>query len=128
MRTVRRRGVELPLRVGTNWDVGTDGMGGKLVVPLDQAHANGVTCEFPARKITLNVNAALDAIGFLAVITMRLAAAGIGVNAVSTCHHDHIVPANRAEGAMRLLSTWLSDPVIGGTIQCDNRGHACREN
>jgi len=80
--------------------------GTTLVVPLDQARRNGIACEFPARMITLNVNSALDAIGFLAVITARLAAAGISVNAVSAFHHDHIfVPANRAEDAMRLLST-----------------------
>ncbi len=80
--------------------------GTTLTVPLDQAQANGIECEFHARMITLNVNSALDAVGFLAVIATRLAAAGISINAVSAYHHDHVfVPACRAEDAMRLLST-----------------------
>jgi hypothetical protein len=78
--------------------------GTTLVIPLDQAQANGIAYEFPARMITRNVNSALDAISFLAVITTRLAAAGISVNAVSAYHHDHIfVPASRAEDALWLL-------------------------
>jgi hypothetical protein len=80
--------------------------GTTLVLPLDQARGNGIESQFPARMITLNVNSALDAVGFLAAITTRLATAGISVNAVSAYHHDHIfVPANRAEEAMRLLSS-----------------------
>lgn len=79
--------------------------GTTLIVPLDQARALGIACEFPARMITLNVNSALDAVGFLAAITTRLAAAGISVNVVSACRHDHIfVPVSRAEEAMQLLS------------------------
>jgi hypothetical protein len=75
-----------------------------LILSLDQARANGIEPQFPARMITLNVNSALDAVGFLAAITTRLATAGISVNAVSAYHHDHIfVPASRAEDAMRLL-------------------------
>lgn len=78
--------------------------GTTLAVPLDQAQENGIECEFPARMITLNINSALDAVGLLAVITTRLAAAGISVNAVSAYHHDHIfIPANRAEDTTRLL-------------------------
>jgi hypothetical protein len=54
--------------------------------------------------ITLNVFSALDAVGFLAAVTARLANAGISVNPVSGFHHDHLfVPADRAEEAMRLL-------------------------
>lgn len=84
----------------------TEDEGITLIVPLDQAQANGIECQFHARMITLTVNSALDAVGFLAAITARLAAAGISVNAVSAYHHDHIfVPVNRAQEAMQLLST-----------------------
>ena len=54
--------------------------------------------------ITLEVHSSLEAVGFLAAITARLAAAGIGVNPVSACFHDHLfVPAERAEDAMSIL-------------------------
>lgn len=80
--------------------------GTTLVIPLDQARAKGIACAFPSRMITLNVNSALDAVGFLAAIASRLAAAGISVNAVSAYHHDHVfVPASRADEAMRILSS-----------------------
>ena len=79
--------------------------GTTLVVPLDQTRANGIECQFPSRMITLNINSALDAVGLLAAITTRLAAAGISANAVSAFHHDHIfVPINRAADAMQILS------------------------
>ena len=55
---------------------------------------------FRSRMITLNIHSSLDAVGFLAAITARLAAAGMGVNPVSAYFHDHLfVPADRAEDA-----------------------------
>ena len=54
--------------------------------------------------ITLTVHSALDAVGFLAAVTARLAAAGIGANPVSAFFHDHLfVPAARADEALALL-------------------------
>ena len=54
--------------------------------------------------ITLSVHSSLEAVGFLAAITARLANAGISVNAVSAFHHDHLfVPEHRASEALRLL-------------------------
>jgi hypothetical protein len=54
--------------------------------------------------ITLEVHSSLEAVGFLAAIATRLAAAGIGVNPVAGYFHDHLfVPEARAEEAMRLL-------------------------
>ena len=80
--------------------------GTTLIVPIGEAQASGMECQFQARMITLNVNSALDAVGFLAAIATRLAAVGISINAVSAFHHDHIfVPTNRAAEAMQLLST-----------------------
>ena len=79
--------------------------GTTLVIRRDDALRLGWACEFPCRWITLSVASALDAVGFLAVICARLAAAGIAVNAVSALHHDHLfVPEDRAEAAMRALS------------------------
>ncbi|MDH6258025.1 ACT domain-containing protein [Bradyrhizobium sp. BR13661] len=78
--------------------------GTTLVIPLEDAEAAGLNHAFPSRLITLSVHSALDAVGFLAAITARLAEAGISVNAVSAFHHDHLfVPHDRADEAMALL-------------------------
>ena len=75
-----------------------------LVVERSRAEAAGLAWTFPCRRITLTVHSSLDAIGFLAAITARLAAAGISVNPVSACYHDHLfVPADRAEAALAVL-------------------------
>ncbi|MET3908307.1 hypothetical protein ABID59_002653 [Bradyrhizobium sp. S3.3.6] len=78
--------------------------GTTLVILRDEAQAAGLSYAFPSRLITLTVHSALDAVGFLAAITARLAESGISVNAVSAFHHDHLfVPTNRADDAMMLL-------------------------
>lgn len=80
--------------------------GTTLVIPREEAEAIGTRYAFASRLITLTVHSALDAIGFLAAITTRLAEAGISVNAVSAFHHDHLfVPADRADDAMAALQT-----------------------
>jgi len=78
--------------------------GTTLVILREDALRHGWAYEFPCRWITLTVASALDAVGFLAVVCARLAAAGIAVNAVSALRHDHLfVPEDRAEAAMRAL-------------------------
>ncbi|MGY8638182.1 ACT domain-containing protein [Bradyrhizobium sp. 14AA] len=78
--------------------------GTTLVIPREEAEAAGLRYAFPSSMITLTVHSALDAVGFLAAITARLAEAGISVNAVSAFHHDHLfVPADRADEAMSIL-------------------------
>ena len=56
--------------------------GETLILPEEEASAAGLSFTFPSRMITLNVHSSLDAVGFLAVITTRLAVAGMGVNPV----------------------------------------------
>jgi len=52
----------------------------------------------------LTVHSSLEAVGFLAAVSARLAEAGIGVNAVSAFYHDHLlVPEHRADEAFRVL-------------------------
>lgn len=78
--------------------------GTTLVILREEAEAAGLRYAFASRLITLTVHSSLDAVGFLAAITARLAAAGISVNAVSAFHHDHLfVPADRADEAMAAL-------------------------
>ena len=73
-----------------------------LILPWDAA--GDVVLEFPCRMITLNVHSALEAVGFIAAIATRLAAAGMGVNPVAGFYHDHLfVPADRAQDAMAIL-------------------------
>ncbi|GMP13308.1 MULTISPECIES: ACT domain-containing protein [Bradyrhizobium] len=78
--------------------------GTTLVISREEAEAAGLRYAFPSRLITLTVHSALDAVGFLAAITARLAEAGISANAVSAFHHDHLfVPVDRADEAMAAL-------------------------
>lgn len=75
-----------------------------LIVERGMAEATGLVGTFACRRITLNVHTSLEAVGFLAAITTRLAASGIGVNPVSAFYHDHLfVPADRAEAALAIL-------------------------
>ncbi|HCW84991.1 MAG: ACT domain-containing protein [Planktotalea sp.] len=75
-----------------------------LIVLQDEAVAHRLPHEFPSRMITLNVHSSLDAVGFIALIATKLAAAGMGVNPVAGFFHDHIfIPEARAEDAMNLL-------------------------
>ncbi len=78
--------------------------GTTLVISHEAAERAGLRYQFASRLITLTVHSALDAVGFLAVVTSRLADAGISVNAVSAFYHDHLfVPADRADGALAVL-------------------------
>ncbi|CAN7237982.1 ACT domain-containing protein [Mesorhizobium sp. LjRoot246] len=79
--------------------------GTTLIVTEEEANAAGLTASFRCRMLTLNIHSSLEAVGFLAAITTRLAAAGMGVNPVSAFYHDHLfVPADRAEEALELLT------------------------
>lgn len=81
-----------------------------VIVSKSQAEAASVPYVFPCRLITLAVHSSLDAVGFLACITDRLARAGIACNAVAAFHHDHLfVPEARAEEALRLLRSLASE-------------------
>jgi hypothetical protein len=75
-----------------------------LILEHDEARRAGLAATFPCRLITLEVHSSLDAVGFLAAITTRLARHGIGVNPVAAYHHDHLfVPAERAADALEAL-------------------------
>jgi len=50
----------------------------------------GLESAFPCRKVTLGVHSSLDAVGFMAAVTTRLATAGLGINPVSGFYHDHL--------------------------------------
>ena len=78
--------------------------GDTLILLEEEARATGLQSSFRSRMITLNIHSSLDAVGFLAAITARLAAAGMGVNPVSGYFHDHLfVPIARAQDALAVL-------------------------
>ena len=75
-----------------------------VVIRREEAETLGLPYQFASRLISLTVHSSLEAVGFLAAITARLAAAGISVNAVSAFYHDHLfVPHDRADEALALL-------------------------
>lgn len=75
-----------------------------LILEETEAKRAKIAGMFPSRMITLEVHSSLEAVGFIAAISARLAAAGMGVNPVAAFHHDHLfVPADRADDAMRIL-------------------------
>ena len=81
-----------------------------LILEEAAARNAGLAGNFRACMITLEIHSSLEAVGFLAAITARLAAAGMGVNPVSAFYHDHLfVPSERAAEAMRILESMARD-------------------
>lgn len=75
-----------------------------LIAAWDDLIAAGLSPDYPCRWITLEIASALEAVGFLAAVTGRLAAEGISVNPVSARFHDHLfVPEDRAGETMAIL-------------------------
>ncbi len=87
-----------------------EGEGTTVIITQDEATAVNLPHDFPCRMITLNVHSALDAVGFLAKVTTRLAALGMGVNPVAGFYHDHLfVPSDRADDAMTALGEMVRE-------------------
>ncbi len=81
-----------------------------LIIEEAEAKAHGLAYEFASRMITLNVHSSLEAVGFMAHISAKLADAGIPVNPVAGFYHDHLfVPADRLAEAKAILSQIASD-------------------
>ena len=75
-----------------------------LILVRQQADAAALSYGSIFRMITLSVHSSLDAVGFIAAITGKLAASGISVNPVSAYYHDHLfVPASQVDEVMKLL-------------------------
>ncbi|KAM0709756.1 hypothetical protein Q7P35_003796 [Cladosporium inversicolor] len=64
--------------------------GWTLIASKSTAEALGLEAIFPCRKVTLGVHSSLDAVGFMAAVTTRLAEVSVGVNPVSGFYHDHL--------------------------------------
>lgn len=83
--------------------------GKTLILTREVALKENLAYEFECRMITLNIHSSLEAVGFLARITQRLAALGMGVNPVSGFYHDHLfVPKDRAQSALDELHKMIA--------------------
>lgn len=75
-----------------------------VIMTVPAAQQIGLLTDSTWAYIELTVHSALTAVGFLAVISQRLAEAGISVNVVSAYYHDHLfVPWEQREQAMAVL-------------------------
>ncbi|MDX1571380.1 MAG: ACT domain-containing protein [Xanthomonadales bacterium] len=78
--------------------------GRTVVLPAMMARSAGLPDQPRFRRITLNVHSSLEAVGFIANLAGRLAAAGISTNPLSGYFHDHLfVPTEQAEMALIVL-------------------------
>jgi hypothetical protein len=77
-----------------------------LVLEKEQADSAGLTYDYVAAWITLEVHSALEAVGLTAAISNVLKDAGISCNVVAGYTHDHLfVPEDKAQQALSALST-----------------------
>lgn len=75
-----------------------------LILRREEADRVGLPYDYVAARITLRTRSDLAAVGLTAVVSSRLASAGISCNVIAGYHHDHLlVPHDRADDAFRLL-------------------------
>jgi uncharacterized protein len=75
-----------------------------LVLPRERADELGLSYDFVASWITLQVHSALAAVGLTAAFSAALTSEGISANVVAGRFHDHLfVPEDRREDALRVL-------------------------
>jgi len=83
-----------------------------VIVDKKIADKNSLKYSSVWAMITLTIHSDLNAVGFLAAITNKLAKYGITVNVVSAYYHDHLfVPFKKAKKAMLLLKELSSKAV-----------------
>ncbi|MEN8188412.1 MAG: ACT domain-containing protein [Thermodesulfobacteriota bacterium] len=84
----------------------TEEEGLTVIMQKEDAEKSSLQYGYVSKMITIGVHSSLDAVGFLAAITGKLAAHGISVNAVSAFYHDHLfVPPDNADEAMEILNS-----------------------
>lgn len=76
-----------------------------VVLPREQADALGLTYDFVASWITLQVHSSLEAVGLTAAVSAALTSAKISCNVLAGFHHDHLlVPVADAPRALKVLA------------------------
>ncbi|WP_298236567.1 ACT domain-containing protein [uncultured Azohydromonas sp.] len=75
-----------------------------VILESEAASAMGLEYQYECAMIALTVHSALNAVGFIAVISNELARQNIPCNVVSAFHHDHLfVPHSQRDHAMDVL-------------------------
>ena len=75
-----------------------------VVLPRVEADSLGLSYDFVAAWITLQVHSSLEAIGLTAAVSAALTEAKISCNVLAGFHHDHLlVPVADAERALEIL-------------------------
>ncbi len=83
--------------------------GSTIIIKKEIAEKNKIKYEMVWAMITLTVHSDLNAVGFLAAITKKLAEKGISVNAISAYYHDHLfVPFDKKTLTMKTLKEFFS--------------------
>lgn len=86
------------------WATICEDEGSTIILSQDEADRLGYPYTSVFNRITCRVHSSLDAVGLTAVLSSRLADAGISANVVAGYHHDHIfVPHDRAQEAVGIL-------------------------
>jgi uncharacterized protein len=79
-----------------------------VILECQQAEALGLSFDYLAAWITLNVHSALEAVGLTAAFASALGQAGISCNVIAGFYHDHLFvgkdDANKALSVLRQLS------------------------
>lgn len=75
-----------------------------VIIERQQAEALGLSFDYVAAWITLNVHSALEAVGLTAAFAGALGRAGISCNVIAGFYHDHLfVGKDDAHEAMSVL-------------------------
>lgn len=88
-----------------------------LILPEQVASANNVAYTYPCRQITLDIHSSLEAVGFMAAISTRLAKEGFSANPVSAYYHDHLfVKAEEADRVLEVLKDIAKEAQEEGDV------------
>lgn len=78
-----------------------------LVLAKSDAEAEQIEGAMASKRITLNVHSALEAVGFMAVISNALKDVGVPCNVVAGYYHDHLfIPLDKVDRAMAVLKAF----------------------
>ncbi len=91
-----------------------------LVIPKEQAKQHHIEYAAVFKKITLEVQSNLEAVGLTAAVSTALAARGISANIVAGYFHDHIfVPEANTDQAIAILQELTLRSQAGDSFQHD---------
>ena len=86
--------------------------GTTLILEREVAIANGLSYDFVASWITLQIHSSLEAIGLTAAFSHALAQGNISCNVISGYYHDHIFVKKEDESkALEVLTALAKHPI-----------------